>query len=59
MGRKAVGTMCCVTHLKEPSALIEKRRGCPGVPSLIGCILHCKPLHVAFVKGKVDLIIQT
>ena len=25
---KAVGCMCCVTHGKEPSALIEKRRGC-------------------------------
>ena len=29
MGRKAVGSMCCVTHVKEPSALIEKRRGSP------------------------------
>ena len=29
MGRKAVGPMCCVTHVKEPSALIEKRRGSP------------------------------
>ena len=27
MGRKAVGPMCCVTLVKEPSALIEKRRG--------------------------------
>ena len=26
---KAVGPMCCVTHVKEPSALIEKRRGSP------------------------------
>ena len=29
MGRKAVGPVCCVTHVKEPSALIEKRRGSP------------------------------
>ena len=29
MGRKAVGPMCCVKHIKEPSALIEKRRGSP------------------------------
>ena len=30
MGRKAVGPMCCVTHIvKEPSAPIEKRRGSP------------------------------
>ena len=26
MGRKDVGPMCCVTHVQEPSALIEKRR---------------------------------
>ena len=35
MGRKAVGPVCCITHVKEPSALIEKRRGLPGVPGLI------------------------
>ncbi len=29
MGRKAVGLVCCVTHVKEPSSLIEKRRGPP------------------------------
>ena len=29
MGRKAVGPVCCVMHVKEPSALIEKRRGSP------------------------------
>ena len=29
MGRKANGPVCCVTHVKEPSALIEKRRGSP------------------------------
>ena len=29
MEHKAVGPMCCVTHVKEPSALIEKRRGSP------------------------------
>ena len=29
MGRNAIGPMCCVTHVKEPSALIEKRRGSP------------------------------
>ena len=27
MGRKAVGPVCCVTHVKEPSALIEKVKG--------------------------------
>ena len=26
---KGVGPMCCVTHVKEPSALIGKRRGLP------------------------------
>ncbi len=29
MGRKAVGPVCCVTHVQEPSALIAKRRGSP------------------------------
>ena len=29
MGLKAVGPMFCVTHLKEPSALVEKTRGSP------------------------------
>ena len=29
MGRKAVGPVCCVIHVKEPSSLIVKRRGLP------------------------------
>ena len=29
MGRKAVCPVCCVTYLKEPSALIKMRRGSP------------------------------
>ena len=29
MGRKAIGPVCCVSHVKEPRALIEKRRGLP------------------------------
>ena len=32
MGRKAVGPVCCVMHVKEPRTLIVKReRACPGV----------------------------
>ena len=32
MGRKAVGHVCCVMHVKEPRALIVKEKGaCPGV----------------------------
>ena len=27
MGRKTVGPVCCVTHVKEPSALIKMKRG--------------------------------
>ena len=27
MGRKAVGTVCCVMHVKEPSTLIVKEKG--------------------------------
>ncbi len=29
MGRKAVGPVCCVMLVKEPSALVVKRRGSP------------------------------
>ena len=29
MGRKVVGPMCCVTHVKKTSTLIENRRGSP------------------------------
>ena len=29
MGRKAVGPVCCVIHVKEPSTLIVNRRGLP------------------------------
>ena len=29
MGRKAVGPVCCVMHVKEPRTLIVKRRGLP------------------------------
>ena len=35
MGRKAVGPMCCVTHVKEPSSLIKKEKG--GRPAFFGC----------------------
>ena len=32
MGRKAVGPVCCVMHVKEPRTLIVKEKGaCPGV----------------------------
>ena len=43
MGRKAVGPMCCVTHVKEPSALIEKKRG--FAPLFL--VNPCKPLKGA------------
>ena len=29
MGRKAIGPVCCITLIKEPSTLIEKWRGSP------------------------------
>ena len=64
MERRDVGLVCCVTQVIEPSALIVKRKEKgvrPGVPGLIGSILHpapCKPLHGAMLKG-VGIIIQT
>ena len=49
MGHKALGPVCYVTHVKEPSALISKREGGSlNVPELIGSILGhstLKPLH--------------
>ena len=48
MGRKAVGPMCCVTQVKEPSALIEKRGGSPRAVFLavaaVCAVAPCKPL---------------
>ena len=35
MGRKAVGPVCCVMHVKEPRTLIVKEKGaCPGVSGI-------------------------
>ena len=46
MGRKAIGPVCCVTHVKEPSALIEKKKGVRhGVPGLIGGELRHSTLY--------------
>ncbi len=44
MGRKAVGPVCCVTHVKEPSALIEKSRGPPQCSRFDW--LHIAPQHL-------------
>ncbi len=49
MGCKAVGPVCCVMHVKEPSTLIVKRRGSP-LCFLVWLAAHCatapcKPLH--------------
>ena len=44
MGQKAVGPICCVMHVKEPCALIEKMRCLPQ------CFwfdrLHIAPQHL-------------
>ena len=46
MGKKAVGPMFCVTHVKEPSALIEKRRGSLVFLAVAAkcAVAPCKPL---------------
>ncbi len=44
MGRKAVGPVCCVTHVKEPSALIVKRRSPPRCSWFVW--LHIAPQHL-------------
>ena len=48
MGRKAVGPMCCVTHVKDPSALIEKKKGFARVFLAVAAECAeapCKVLH--------------
>ena len=45
MGRKTVGPVCCVMHVKEPRTLIVKEKGaCPGASGLVGCRLRCVTL---------------
>ena len=39
MGRKAVGTVCCVMHVKEPGTLIVKEKGLAPV-FLDWCLEH-------------------
>ncbi len=61
MGRKAVGPVCCVTRVKESSALIEKRRGSPWCSWFDW--LHIAPQHLVnlymvLCKG-IGLILQT
>ena len=46
MGRKAVGPMGCVTHVKEASALFEKRRGSPRCYAVCA-VAPCKPFEGA------------
>ena len=57
MGRKAVSPVRCVTHAKEPGALIEKGRGSPGVPGSI--LLHAAPCQRQNMAQRLGLIIQT
>ena len=50
MGHKAVGPMCCVTHVKEPSALITKEKGFTTVfldVAAVCAVAPCKPLEGA------------
>ena len=52
MGRKAVGPVCCVMHVKEPRTLIVKEKGaCPGVSYQSQC------MH--FIQGLAGNILQT
>ena len=44
MGHYAVGSVCCVMHIKEPSALVEKRRGSPWCAWFDW--LHIVPQHL-------------
>ena len=43
----AVAPMCCVTHVKEPSALIKKRRGSP----------RCSWLWLLYALYKVSILL--
>ena len=57
MGHKVVGPNCCVTHIKEPSALIVTKTSLPGRSSVDCTTAPCKPLQGAVYK--VGLLIQS
>ncbi len=47
MGRKAVGPVCCVMHIREPSYNYRKEKG--FAPKFLGCATApCKPLNVLY-----------
>ena len=49
MVRKAVGPMCCVTHVKVLGALIEKEKGFAPVFLAVAAecaVAPCKPLYM-------------
>ena len=63
MGCKTVGPVCCIMLVKEPIALIEKRRGLPPCSWFdwqnICATAPCKPLHIVglhVLKEKVSYI---
>ena len=62
MGRKAVGPVCCVMHVKEPRTLIVKEKGLAPVFLVwlaADCAASpCKPLQGAIIYT-MGLIIQT
>ena len=63
MGLKSVGSVCCVTHIKEPNALDEKKRGSPRCSWLDW--RHIAPQHlvnhymVLTIRSHVPLTLQS
>ena len=52
MGREAVGPMCCVMLVKEPSALIKKGFGPVFLAMAAECAVEpCKPLYCVSKKN--------
>ena len=54
MGRKTVGLVWCVTHIKNPVHLSKSEGVSPGIPGLIGSIWHHCTLWIFtwYFKGK-------
>ena len=56
MGRKAVGPVCCVMHVKEPRTLIVKEKGLAPV-FLDSCLEHSAGWICARYKSSVLLLL--
>ena len=61
MGRKAVGPMCLVMHVKEPSALIKKEKGFAPVFLAMAAecaVAPCQTVKRCYITGSQNSSLQ-